>query len=63
MPEGFLPVFSVDTEDEARRLLTMACQTNVDGEFYSGELARSQDLDTLQEFSDKLARYYDLMKR
>jgi len=62
MDEGFLPVFSVDTDDEARMLLTMACPTNTEGEFVSRELAREQTLENLYAFGEKLARVYEMMK-
>jgi hypothetical protein len=55
---GFLPVFSVDTEKEARLLLTMACQTNYQGEFVAGELVNNQNLENLQAFGDRLADMY-----
>lgn len=37
-PEGFLPAFSVDTEEEANRLMRTACSLGVDGEYYAKEL-------------------------
>lgn len=62
-PEGFLPVFSVNDEEEARRLIVATCGRGEDGEYYSKELAREQNLDVLQAFSDKLARTYALISR
>lgn len=63
MPKGFLPVFSVNTEEEAQKLLTATCQTNTNGEFYSRELAHDQTLETLQAFSNKLADVYERMTK
>lgn len=37
-PPGFLPAYSVDTEKEARLLVTMTCQMGVDGKHYAREL-------------------------
>jgi hypothetical protein len=61
--EGFLPVFSVDTEQEARTLLTMACPTNMNGEFVARELVQEQTLENLEAFGDKLEKYYEVMKK
>ena len=62
LPEGFLPVFSVDTEEEAKELLIATCSRGVDGRYYSDELAREQSLAVLDQFSDKLARVYPRVK-
>jgi hypothetical protein len=56
IPNGSLPVFSVGTEAEARRLLVLACPMSVDGDYYAPELAREQTLDNLEAFSDRLDR-------
>lgn len=61
-PDGFLPVFSVDTEDEARQLLTLACPRNMDGEFVARELAEEQTLGNLTAFGQRLAELYERMK-
>lgn len=63
VPEGHLPVFSVDTLDEARKLIVMACPTNQYGEYYARELAQEQTLDNLQAFSDRLHRAYAFMRK
>ena len=55
VPEGAMPVFSVDTEEEAKALIVAACPLNYDGEYFSRELAQEQTLENLQAFSDKLA--------
>jgi hypothetical protein len=54
VPHGSLPVFSVDTEDEARELLTFTCPVNYKGEFVAPELAKEQTLENLAKFSDRL---------
>ena len=61
LPKGFLPVFSVNSEKEAEQLLVATCSRGEDGHFYSNELARSQDLETLEAFSQKLERVYKLI--
>lgn len=60
--EGFLPVFSVDTEEEARELLVFACPTNLQGEFIAPHLAREQTLENLDAFSDYLQERWDFMQ-
>lgn len=58
LPKGYLPVFSVDTEREAKLLITMACPTDVEGKHYARELAQEQTMENLVAFSDKLADYW-----
>ena len=62
VPEGAMPVFSVDTEEEAKALIVAACPLNYDGEYFSRELAQEQTLENLQAFSDKLAYCWQLME-
>lgn len=62
VPDGFLPVFSVDTEEEARQLIIAACPRDDQGTHYARELAHEQTLENLQAFSDKLARTWTLMQ-
>lgn len=59
VPRGSLPVFSVDTEEEARRLLVAACPTNLKGEFVAAELVHEQTLENLEAFSDRLATTWE----
>ena len=56
--EGFLPVYSVDSEEEARNLLVLSCETNLEGEFISRELAQDRTLESLQTFSARLAEMH-----
>lgn len=63
VPRGFLPVFSTDTEEEARQLLTLMCPVNQDGEFVAPELTRAQTLENLQTFSDRLQTGWEIMHR
>lgn len=58
-PRGFLPVFSVNTAEEARRLLIMACPQNGAGEFVAVELAEEQTLERLYAFGRRLENLYD----
>jgi len=62
MPEGALPVFSCDTEEEARALLNRTCPKNYRGEFVAPELAEAQTLENLYAFGDRLQKAYDIMK-
>lgn len=59
--KGFLPVYSVDTEEEAEMLLRTACDTNVAGEFVARELTEEQTLDNLYAFGDRLQRVHDMI--
>lgn len=59
---GFLPVFSVDTEEEAERLLVAACQTNMWGDFVAEELVRDQSLENLYAFGRRLERIWTKIK-
>ena len=54
LPDGFLPVFSVGSEEEAQALLTLTCETNMDGEYIARELAKEQTLDNLMAFGERL---------
>jgi len=62
-PSGRLPVFSVDTEQEAIALLTLACPTNMNGEFIAPELAYEQTLENLDKFSDRLEKCHQVIKQ
>lgn len=62
VPDGFLPVFSVDTEQEAKDLIVLCCPRDDNGVHYARELAAEQTLENLQAFSDKLARGWDMMQ-
>ena len=57
--EGSLPVFSVNNTMTARKLLIMACPTNIRGEFVSPELAAQQDYETLCAFGKRLNELYE----
>jgi hypothetical protein len=59
--DGFLPVFSVDSEKEAKTLIVMACKTNMDGEYIAPELAEEQTLKNLHAFSGRLERMHDIL--
>ena len=63
MPEGFLPVYSVDTEEEAKQLLIAACPRNNNGDFIAPELATEQTLNNLYAFGHRLANIHERMKR
>lgn len=53
--DGFLPVFSTDTEEQAERLLIATCKRNYDGEYVAPELMEVQTLEKLYAFRDRLA--------
>ena len=54
-PDGYLPVYSVNTEEDARLLIATACAMAKDGSgSYAPELAAMQTLETLSAFGDRL---------
>ncbi len=63
LPNGYLPVFSTDTEEEAKSLIVLTCPLGHDGHYYARELAHEQTLENLQVFSDKLAAAWSHLKR
>lgn len=62
IPNGTLPIFSVDTEEEAQALIVLTCPTNLHGEYIAPELVRDQTLENLYAFGDRLRAGYALMK-
>jgi hypothetical protein len=58
-PAGRLPVFTVNNEQEADLLLTLACSTNLKGEYVAKELYEEQTMENLQAFSARLEHIYD----
>lgn len=63
LPAGTLPVFSVNTEEEAKRLITLCCPMNDEGQYYARELAAEQTLENLEKFGERLALGYAHMKK
>jgi hypothetical protein len=58
LPKGALPVFSVNSDDEAERLIVAACPRDIEGNYYARELAEEQSLENLEAFSQRLERIY-----
>lgn len=56
-------MFSVDTEAEAKSLITLCCPMDHEGHYYARELAEDQTLENLQLFSDRLQRGYTIMMK
>ena len=56
--DGFMPVMSTDTAEEARALVILACQTNSDGEYVARELIADQTIENLESFGERLERIY-----
>lgn len=54
VPEGHLPVYSVDTEKQAKTLIAATCPLSVFGEYVAPELVEAQTIENLTEFSDRL---------
>ena len=57
---GFLPVFSVWTEQEAEALIVATCPTDMDGNYYARELVEEQTLENLENYSTHLDQIHDL---
>ena len=51
-------MFTVDNEEEAKLLITLACPMNYDGAHFAPELADEQTLENLTTFSDRLDDLY-----
>ena len=51
-------MFSTDTEEEAKALISLACEKNMAGDYIARELAHEQTLENLQAFSDRLNDLY-----
>ena len=47
-------MYAVGSEEEARKLLVMACSTNMEGEFIARELTEEQTISSLVVFSRRL---------
>lgn len=58
---GFLPVYSVGSEKEAKSLLIFACGTNLQNEFVARELLNEQTLENLEAFSVRLHQAHKLL--
>lgn len=63
VPDGFLPVFSVDTVEQAESLIVLACPRDDAGMYYARELVHEQTVENLQAFSDRLAQCWKFMTR
>lgn len=63
IPDGTLPVFSVETEQEARDLIVLTCPRNLAGEYVAPELAQEQTLENLDAFGDRLRTGYRLLMK
>ena len=51
-------MFTVNNEEEAKLLITLACPTNYNGEHIAPELASEQTMENLTAFSDRLDDLY-----
>lgn len=56
--EGFLPVFSVDSDEEALALILSVCGQNPFGELVDPRVSEGQDLDDLYALSNRLHVFY-----
>lgn len=61
VPEGSLIAYSVDTEEEADTLVTLACPTNLDNEYFAPELAEEQTLENLYAFGFRLESLHNMI--
>lgn len=58
--DGFLPAYSVDTEEEAKLLIAATCRLSAQGDnYYASELMEELTLDNLKIFSERLARLHN----
>lgn len=61
VPSGFLPVYSVETEACAKKLLIATCPRNMKDDFVARELVEEQTLDNLYAFGERLAEVHELL--
>jgi hypothetical protein len=54
-----LPVFTVNNAEEAESLISLACETNLDGEYIARELVHEQTIPNLRAFGDRLESIYN----
>ena len=54
-------MYSVGTDTEAKRLITLTCSLGYDGEYYSNELSQEQTIGNLEAFSEKLDKAHVLL--
>jgi hypothetical protein len=59
--KGFLPVYSVGSEEEAKTLLSMCCGTNLDREYVARELLHDQSIENLEAFGDRLHKFHKIL--
>ncbi len=57
-PKGALIAFSVDTIEDAQKLLVLTCPKNLKNQFVAPELAREQTLENLYSFGNRLQETY-----
>ena len=63
VPAGSLPVYSVDTSEEAEELIFLACPKTESGLHFAPELAEEQTLENLALFSDRLDRAWTMLQQ
>jgi hypothetical protein len=56
-------VYSVDSEEEAKQLLTLVCPTNMKNEFVAPDLVQHQTVENLAAFGDRLEKAHKMMRR
>lgn len=61
VPEGHLPVFSVDHEAEAKMLIVATCSLDLSGNYFARELAQKQTLENLKAFGDRIATVHQIL--
>jgi len=49
-PQGFLPVYSTDTKEEAKQIVVLACPTNYDGDYVAPEVAGTTGDERISQF-------------
>lgn len=75
VPRGFIPVYSVDTEEEARDLIVLTCSSDGHGGYFNADLAAAREkpattiaemdaqLASLDVFSNRLDAMHDVLKK
>lgn len=55
-------MYSVETEEEAKKLVGLVCPRGLGGDYVAPDLVEDQTLENLAKFSHRLDRGYKLMK-
>lgn len=56
-------MYSVDTVEDAKMLLCMACSTNLKGQYIARELVEEQTIPNLFAFGERLDKTWNILQK